>query len=143
MSLQAVRPYLSQRLSLLGYSEHVDPFNDENIPSTLLDNGFHQLMLGILGADKTNASQGLDVPVQVKVFFKGFRKPEEALTQSIIKAEEIIKSVTAYKNYASYDPPITAVFLDSLSFDPYDLGSNDNVIQAVFVFRFSVYTCVE
>lgn len=143
MSLQAVRPYITSALTGLGYSEHLDPFNDENIPSSLLDNGFHQSMQPISGADKTNSSQGLDVPVQVKVFFKGFRNPEEALTQSIIKAEEIIAEVTAYKNYAALTPPITSVFLDSLAFEPYDLESNDNVIQAVFVFRLVVYICVE
>lgn len=143
MSLQAVRPYVSARMAGLGYAEHLDPFNDENIPSSLLDNGFHQIMLPISGADKTNSSQGLDVPVQVKAFFKGFRNPEEALTQSIIKAEEIISDLTFIKNYSSLTPPITGVFLDSLSFEPYDEGSNDNIIQAVFVFRFSVYICVE
>lgn len=143
MSLQAVRPYITERLSGLGYSEHVDPFNDENIPSTLLDNGFHQIMLDISGADRSQVSQGLDVPVQVKVFFKGFRSPDEALTQSIINAEEIISDVTMFGNYVNYSPPITSVLLDSLSFEPYSLESNDNIVQAVFVFRFSVYICVE
>jgi len=143
MSLQAVRPYITERLSVLGYVEHVDPFNDENIPSSLLDNGFHQIMLDINGADRSQVSQGLDVPVQVKVFFKGFRSPDEALTQSIINAEEIISEVTLFGNYANYSPPITSVLLDSLSFEPYSLESNDNIVQAVFVFRFSVYICVE
>jgi hypothetical protein len=143
MSLQAVRPYITERLSGLGYSEHVDPFNDENIPSTLLDNGFHQIMLDISGAERSQVAQGLDVPVQVKVFFKGFRSPDEALTQSIINAEEIISDVTMFGNYANYSPPITSVLLDSLSFEPYSLESNDNIVQAVFVFRFSVYICVE
>ena len=143
MSLQAVRPYITARLSGLGYAEHVDPFNDENIPSSLLDNGFHQLILSINGTDKTNSSQGLDVSVQVKVFFKGFRNPEEALTQGIVSAEEIISDVTMFKNHQGLTPPITGVFLDSLNFEPYDENSNDNIIQAVFVFRFLVYTCVE
>lgn len=143
MSLQAIRPYVTARLEGLGYAEHIDPFNDENIPSSLLDNGFHQLILSITGADKTNSSQGLDVSVQVKVFFKGFRNPEEALTQGIEKSEEIISEVTMFKNFQGLAKPITGVFLDSLNFEPYDEGSNDNIIQAVFVFRFLVYTCVE
>ncbi|MBL0233173.1 MAG: hypothetical protein IPQ08_05870 [Chitinophagaceae bacterium] len=143
MSLQAVRPYITSRLESLGYTEHIDPFNDENIPANLLDNGFHQLMLQINGADKNQAAQGLDVPVQVKCFFKGFRDPNEALTQSIINAEAIIADVTLLNNYSSYSPPITSVLLDSVSFEPYSNESNDNIVQAVFVFRFVVYICVE
>lgn len=143
MSLQAVRPYLTDRLSALGYTEHVDPFNDENIPSTLLDNGFHQMILSIDGADRAQNAQGLDVSVQVKLFFKGFRDPAEALTQSIINAEGIITGVTLFGNYSNYSPPITSVLLDSISFEPYSIDSNDNVVMAVFVFRFSVYICVE
>lgn len=143
MSLQAIRPYITARLSSLGYVEHIDPFNDENIPSTLLDNGFHQLILDITGADRTQVSQGLEVAVQVKCFFKGFRDPNEALTQSIINAESIISEVTLFGNYSTYSPPITSVLLDSVAFEPYSLESNDNIVQAVFVFRFIVYTCVE
>lgn len=143
MSLQAIRPYITERIIGLGYTEHVDPFNDENIPSSLLDNGFHQMMLDINGTDRTQVSQGLDVAVQVKCFFKGFRNPEEALTQSIINAESIISDVTLFGNYSGYSPPITSVLLDSLTFEPYSLESNDNIVQAVFVFRFVVYICVE
>jgi hypothetical protein len=143
MSLQAIRPYITERLSSLGYVEHVDPFNDENIPATLLDNGFHQIILDISGADRTQVAQGLEVAVQVKCFFKGFRNPEEALTQSIINSEAIVSGVTLFGNYATYSPPITSVLLDSISFEPYSEESNDNIVQAVFVFRFVVYICVE
>mgnify|MGYP000869372330 CR=1 FL=1 len=143
MSLQAVRPYISSRLTGLGYTEHVDPFNDENIPSSLINGAFHQLMLPISGVDRNNVSQGLDVPVQIKVLMSGYRSPEDALTQSIKDAEEIISDVTLLANYNQYSPPITGVFLDSLEFQPYSVESNDNVIQAVFVFRLKVYTCVE
>jgi len=83
------------------------------------------------------------VAVQVKCFFKGFRDPNEALTQSIINAESIISEVTLFGNYSTYSPPITSVLLDSVAFEPYSEESNDNIVQAVFVFRFIVYTCVE
>ena len=141
--MQAVRPYVTSRLNALNYTEHVDPFNDENIPATLLDGGFHQLILSIDGADKNQNSQGLDVSVQVKLFTKGYRDPAEALTQSIINAEAVIESVTLIGNYSNYSPPITSVLLDSLSFEPYSIDSNDNVVMTIFIFRFSVYTCVE
>lgn len=143
MSLQAIRPYLSARMAALGYVEHTDPFNDENIPASLLDNGFHQQFLQIIGIDKNNASQGIDVTVELKAFFKGFRNPDEALTQSIIQAEEIIADLTAFKNYANNADPILSVLLDSLSFEPYSIDSNDNIVQVTFNFRFVVYICVE
>lgn len=142
MSLQAVRPYITDRMGGLGYTEHTDPFSDQNIPSSLLDGGFHQRFLEISGANKNNESQGLDVPVEVRCFFKGFRTPEDALTQSVINAEYIIADITSYENYSNLDPAINAVFLDSLSFDPYDEESNDNIVQVTFVFRFVVYVCL-
>ncbi|HNC40332.1 MAG TPA: hypothetical protein PK522_00960 [Nitrosomonas sp.] len=143
MSLQSVRPYITARLTALGYKEHVDPFNDENIPASLVDGAFHQLMLPISGVDRNSVAQGLDVPVQVKVLMTGYRNPEEALTQSIANAESIISDITLHSNYVNNAPPITGVFLDSLEFGPYSVESNDNIVQAVFVFRFKVYTCVE
>lgn len=143
MSLQAVRPYISSKMNALGYVEHTDPFNDENIPSSILDNGFHQSFVSILGVDKTQASQGMEVSVEVKAFFKGFRNPEDALTQSIIKAEEIIAEISAFKNYANNADPIMSVMLDSLGFEPYSVESNDNIVQVTFNFRFIVHICVE
>lgn len=143
MSLQAVRPYITARMEGLGYKEHIDPFNFEDIPSTVLDNGFHQQILSIDGVGKNQASQGLDVAVQVRAFFNGYRTPEEALTQSIIDAEAVIADISAFKNYSENSPPITSVLLDSLSFEPYSEESNDNIVMAVFVFRFGVYICVE
>jgi hypothetical protein len=43
----------------------------------------------------------------------------------------------------NFTPAITGVFLDSMSFEPYDEESNDNTIQVVFVFRFKVWICVQ
>lgn len=143
MSLQAVRPYISAKMTGLGYVEHTDPFNDENIPASLLDNGFHQRFTSILGIDKNQASQGIEAGVELKAFFKGFRSPEDALTQSIIQAEDIISELSAFKNYANNVDPIMSVLLDSLSFEPYSDGSNDNIIQVTINLRFVVFICVE
>lgn len=143
MSIQAIRPYISSRMAGLGYVEHTDPFNDENIPASLLDHGFHQSFISLLGIDKTQASQGIEASCQIKVFFKGFRNPEEALTQSIVNAEDIIADLTAYKNYVDYADPIMSVLLDSLSFDPYSVESNDNIVQVTIILRFAVHICVE
>ncbi len=141
--MQAIRPYVSKQMESVGYVEHIDPFNDENIPANLLDDAFHQMFLPINGTEKTNSSQGLSVPVQVKKFTKGYRTPEEALTQSIIEAEEIIAAMVTFGNYSQNTPKITSVLLDSLNFEPYSEESNDNVIVSVFVFNFIVYTCTE
>lgn len=142
MSLQAVRPYISDRMSGLGYVEHLDPFNSENIPASLLDGGFHQQFIGINGANKNNESQGLEVTAEVKCFFKGFRSPEDAVNQSVINAEYIIADLTKFENYSNLDPAINAVFIDSVSIDPYDNEGNDNIIQLTLVFRFVVYVCL-
>jgi hypothetical protein len=143
MSLQAIRPYVSAKMSALGYSEHTDPFNDENIPSSLLDNGFHQRFTSILGVEKNQASQGIEAGIELKVFFKVFRTPEDALTQSIINAENIIEELSAFKNYVNNADPIMSVLLDSLSFDPYSNESNDNIVQVTINFRIVVFICVE
>jgi len=143
MSLTAVRPYVTARMTDLGFSEHTDPFNDQNIPSAIIDGAFHQAMLEISGVEKNNEAQGVEVPVQIKAFFKGFRTPEEALEQSIIRAEEVVVGMLRAENFFNFSPAITGVFLDSLAFEPYDTESNDNTIQVVFVFRFKVWICVQ
>lgn len=143
MSLQAVRPYISAKMSALGYVEHIDPFNDENIPSSLLDNGFHQRFTTIIGIDKNQASQGIEAGVELKIFFKGFRSPDDALTQSIIQAEDVVAELSAFKNYANNADPILSVLLDSMDFQPYSDGSNDNIVQVTINLRIVVYICVE
>jgi len=143
MSITAVRPYVTARMTELGYVEHTDPFNDQNIPSAIIDGAFHQAMLEISGVEKNNEAQGVEIPVRIKAFFKGYRTPEEALDQSIFKSEQIVVGMLKAENFFNFTPAITGVFLDSMSFEPYDEESNDNTIQVVFVFRFKVWICVQ
>lgn len=143
MSLTAVRPYIQQVMTDLGFIEHDDPFNDGNIPSNILDGKYHQTMLEVVGVEKNNEAQGVEVPVLVKAFFKGYRTPVEALEHSIIRSEEIVVEMLKAENFFNFTPAITGVFLDSLGFEPYDQESNDNIIVAVLTFRFKVWICVQ
>jgi hypothetical protein len=143
MSITAVRPYIQAQMQELGFSEHTDPFNDENIPSNIIDGAYHQQMLEIIGVEKNNVAQGVEVPVQVKAFFKGYRTPEEALEYSIVRSEEIVTQMLRAENFFNFTPAITGVFLDSLSFEPYDGESNDNIVVAVFTFRFKIWICIQ
>lgn len=143
MSLQAVRPYISSRMIGLGFTEWEDPFNDQNIASNILDGAFHQVITTAENVGINNVSQAFDVSSEITVFFKGFREPKDAFTQSIIKSEEIVADLCNKKNHDASPLPITAVFIDSMRFEPYDVDSNDNVIKAVLLCRIRVYICVE
>jgi hypothetical protein len=41
MSLTSVRPYFRTHCNALGFTEWMDGFNIENIPSTLIDMAYH------------------------------------------------------------------------------------------------------
>lgn len=138
--INGIRKYISDKFSSFSLTEHIDPFNNENIPSSILDRGFHQIIQTITGDSKNQESQGLIVTIEVKVFLKGFRNPSEALAQSVDLAEDIVSSVVSVQNSTIYRD-VKTIDLRSLNFVSYDEATNDNIVCSVFVFDFLGYIC--
>lgn len=90
MSLASVLPYVQEKLEVLGYLEHDDEFDLENIPSTKIDKAY-SIQLGEFSA--SSASQ-LDyewsVPMNLYVFLNGYARPNDAMLDAINKATAIM-----------------------------------------------------
>lgn len=142
MSLTAPIQYAVKELTKLGYTEWEEPFDPENIPSSLMDKAFHVSMDPFNGFVKENVSQAIDVPVTVRCFFKGFRTPKDARDEAIAQCDEIIADMINATNFRSFSIPITGVQFDSGRIDPFENDQNDNVVVAVLTFVFRIYICV-
>lgn len=140
MSVIFIKPYFSSKLSALGYEEWGDGFGDDNIPSTLLDQSFHQRTLSAQSAGINQESFEMDVSHQVKVFFKGFNDPAKAIDEGLVACESLIASILNLKDYT--DAGIYGVFFNSFSIDPYDDAKNDNIVVATLNFSIIVYVCI-
>lgn len=141
MSLTDVRPYFTNRLTALGFTEWDDAFQDDNIPSTILDRAFFQTLIGVTGETTTALDVELTATVEVRCFFKGYREPVLALNEAIDRSEKVIKSCVNTLNQAGTG--IKGVYLNSLGLEPINLDGNDNVVKAVLVFDVRVYLCTD
>lgn len=140
MSITLVKPYFSSKLTTAGFEEWLDGFGEDNIPSTLLDKAFHQRIISVDGRGVNQETIEFLVLHEVKVFFKGFDDPMQAIDQSLVDCQDLITSIVNFKDVA--DSNIKGIYFDSLSIDPMDAVVNDNIIIARLRFSVRVYNCL-
>lgn len=143
MSLTSIRPYFRSRLKELGFKEWLEPFDAENIPSTLIDRSFHQRIESIQGIAKQNQAQEMEAIVSIRMAFKGFRHPDSALDEAIKKAEPVIADLISPSNYFGLSPPIGGVFLNQVTFEPFSDELNDNIVIAIAEMSVRINLCVD
>lgn len=91
--LTSVRPFFRTRLNGLGFSEWKDGFQSDNIPRSLLDGAYH-IESGLVTPTAPNQQLSVfDSEVVVRVFFKGFRSPADAIDKALEKAEVILSDI--------------------------------------------------
>jgi hypothetical protein len=139
MSLTKIRPYFRGRLEGLGYREHLDGFNIENVPQTLIDRSFHILVTSIRGGPINHTHQDTEAQVEVVLFFKGFRDVAAAIDTSIDEVEKIVKDVCKVSNRTS---ELLNVVFDGVDFAPLN-DQNDNSVLVRMNFAAFVVLCVE
>lgn len=98
MSMTAVRSYFRARAASQSWKEWPDPFGDDNIPSSVIDQGFH-LPPFTTGVGRQNQAD-VEFPVtqQVVYFKKGFRDVASGLDSAISASETYIKSCLKASN---------------------------------------------
>jgi len=87
-------------METLGYTEHRDAFDYDNIPENILDKAYH-LELG--STDISNANQTIhefNVPVVVRAFFKGYTSDDSSQTVDdvMVEVESIYNEVLKLSN---------------------------------------------
>jgi hypothetical protein len=141
MTLLSLKSYITNRLTDAGFTEWVDPFGDDNIPSSIIDMAFHQRppVANLTGAAHGTASYLAEV--QVKLYFKGYNNPDEAVKSAITKTELAISSLS---NQGNYDPQgLAEVTVPAFSIDPYVDEVNDNIVVSTVTISGRVVICLD
>lgn len=133
MSMTLVKPYFRLRCAAVGLSKHPDPFNENNIPSTIIDFSY-QLNFSSVNNLKFNPGTTLDLtmPIEVIFYVKGFRDPDEGQDRAIAKAQELILEASSIQNRIGAS--IKNVVFQSMRIEPL-ASSNDNVIRVRLAFN--------
>lgn len=127
MALSAVRPYFRSVLGGLGFSEWDDAFNFDNIPDTIIDKSYH---IGPVSSSNVTMQQrklSYTASINIKVFFKGFRSPKDALDEAMIQGDNIL-AASLKPSTRNAGATLKNVNFDSLEAVPMDI-SNDNVVR--------------
>jgi hypothetical protein len=139
MSLSNIRPYFRERLELLGFSEHEDGFNVENIPKTKLNKSFHISVPSIQGGAINHTHQDTVSGVEVSLFFCGFRNVGLAIDDAILSVETIVKDVCRVSNRTR---DVLNVVFEGAEFNPLN-DQDDNSVAVTMSFTAQVVLCVE
>lgn len=133
MSMDLVKPYFRLRCAEVGLTKHPEPFNENNIPATLIDYAY-QLNFSSVDNLKFNPGTTLDLtmPIEVIFYVKGYRDPDEGQDRAIVKAQELIVASLATATRLGAD--IKNVVFQSMRIEPL-ASSNDNVIRVRLTFN--------
>lgn len=132
MSWSVVLPLFKTTMNALGYTEHTDAFNFENIAASRLDKGYHLSVGSIAGVGQNQSDIETNIPVTVRFFKKGFRDPAGARDSAITLAETIVTTLLAPAKRVGTSG-IKNILFNSATPDPL-AESNDNTILMTLEF---------
>lgn len=126
MSMESIIPYFVARCRELGYAEHEDALNWQNIPLSKIDKVFH-VELGDLTKSKMDMwLLTIETPVTVRLFVKAGRDTKAARAKAIVDAKNLILSVMDPLTLGAAQ--IKAAYFDSTKLSAVD-DSNDNTLM--------------
>ena len=140
MSIAVVKPFISAQVNSLGFEEWEDAFGNNNIPSTIIDRSYHQLVVNVLGSGISQETLEYTVIHEVKLFFKAFNQTDVSVDKAIVEAEEVLKKFLNVPDYTTAG--LKGVFLDSIDISPLDNEENDNIIVVTITLNIKVFTCL-
>jgi hypothetical protein len=141
MAIEEIRPFITSRLDTLGLTEWLDGFADDNIPSTIKDMAYHQMVGQATAVENTAKGISFSVPIALKVFVKGFANPYEKIAEAQVLGESVIKAVTNPAIFRSGS--ITQIYFDSMAVVALDSVDDDNLIVIDLVFDCVLFLCFD
>lgn len=133
-----IRPYFRSKLKELGFREWVEAFNYENIPSTILDRGFHiDTPTGGRRGPYDQNSQEIEHDCIVRVFFKGHRNPSAAVDVAMASYGDILRSCLSSDRLGL---GVKNIYLADVNLRPY-APSNDNLVLLEITFTCLIEIC--
>jgi len=138
MSLVSVRPHFRNAMILLGYEEHTDAIDFENIPSTILDDAFMMDTQPISSGSANQRAHEFDYGLVLRVFKRGFSDPVALYDEADEDIETILTSLLAPINRLSAE--IKDIIPESINKIPLS-ASDDNDLIIEFNFTVKIIMC--
>lgn len=139
MAIEEIRPFIKNKLEAIGLTEWMDGFPDDNIPSTLIDGSFHQVIGSAAAVDNSSKNISMSVPAVVRVFSKAFRDPYTKISEAQVLGESCIKAICDPAMGRSGS--ITQIYFDSMEVVALDSVENDNMVVIELTFDCIVTLC--
>lgn len=121
-------PYLRSQLDGLGYVEHDDEFDQDNVAATVVDKTYMITPRGLTSSRSSHTSYEWTFPVVVTLWFSGYRKPSDAVDGALESVEKLLDNVLDIGSRYSQDG-LSDIYPTTIDFEPID-SSNDCIIQA-------------
>lgn len=134
MTLGGLRAFYSAKLTALNLREWTDGFSRANIPSNILDNSFHIEIGQISSGPANNLIHEFKAPVIIRVFFKGYRNPAEAMDNALATGNSILNALL--KSSVRFGGTDNLKDIRPVSVNPIPLSdSNDNSLILELAFE--------
>jgi len=140
MSITLIKPYFTQQLNALGFTEWEDAFGEDNLPSTVIDRSYHQRIVSVSGTAVNQESLEYFIIHEIKVYFKSFNNTDLGVDAALLESESVIVKCCNLPEYSTAG--LKGVFLDSLDVSPFDNNVNDNLMVATIQFNVRVFKCL-
>jgi hypothetical protein len=127
----------------LGYHEHTDGFNRNNIPETLLNLAYHILPGSVQGGPVSHTHQDTNTEVNIGVFFRGYRNSSEAIDAALLAMDTIIKDCCKIANRTNTGAGIFNVVFEGAELSPLSSDENENTVIVEMLFTVNVKMGIE
>jgi hypothetical protein len=121
-------PYLRGHLDALGYTEHTDEFDQDNVAKTVIDKTYMLTPGGLTSSRSSHTSYEWTFPVTLTLWFSGYRNPSDAVDGALESIENVLDNVLDIGSRYS-QAGIMDIYPSSIDFEPI-ASSNDCTIQA-------------
>ena len=139
MSLFGVRSLFRERLEGLGFEEHDQPFQPNQIGETVVDGSFHLSTGTITTGPANQRSHSFSFPINVKVYKRGFVDLLEAYDDIHQTADAVLADLLS-PTVRLGSPGILDIVPDSIEIQPID-ETNDNIMYVELSFTAKLELC--
>ncbi len=143
MIYSKVRDYVNSIIGTYNLKKWDDAFNIDNIPTTLIDNGYH-LSYSVPTITKQQRTIEAGFSVTLNFFFKGYKTPSQKLDDAMDLVASISRDLASQDNVASFrvtdDYPIQDC--NPISQVPTFIESNDNIIIITLELEMTVISTI-
>jgi len=138
MSLASVRPFFRDRLEGLGFREHDQPFQPNQIGETIVNDSFHISTGTIVSAPANQRVHSFEFPITVRIYKKGFVDLLETYDDIHSTADDVLADLLDPSvRLGSTIKDIIPESIDIVEIDE----SNDNVLFLELVFTAKLELC--